>query len=222
MVAVLSDYERKGFFVHESLIAIKEHFKLKKYNFFMYKGKVLNSDRVTDFRELKEYSFACHLGKEMSKEDIICFLLANVIDTRDVWIGDLLSEYSKSVYEKWKGRQESLTYNFKKDLKILFEEIKAFNCYFKPQGKEFPRIIQLYFQNIITIETIVILEHILKFMKPLKIHYGNDFIFENVYYTVKGYEEFFLRYNNFDEERIKVFRKMVKENVESHTNILPF
>lgn len=142
--------------------AIKNHFVLDSYDYFKYNKKINVS--YDSFLKRKDKIFFAKLGNKKDKylED---FLVANFLHDTKTWVGELLSDDCEERYKTWKKRQESLTYLFKNEIEFLSDfDSEEFNKFFDVEGGDHPPIIKKYLRGEISLETLVILNSILKFM----------------------------------------------------------
>jgi hypothetical protein len=142
--------------------AIKNHFVLDSYDYFKYNKKINVS--YDSFLKRKDKIFFAKLGNKKDKylED---FLVANFLHDTKTWVGELLSDDCEERYKTWKKRQESLTYVFKNEIDFLSDmNADEFNKFFDTVGGDHPPIIKKYLRSEISLDTLVILNSILKFM----------------------------------------------------------
>ncbi|NDG30638.1 hypothetical protein EB118_11275 [bacterium] len=142
-------------------IAIKNHFVLDNYDYFKYNKKINVS--FDSFLKRKDKIFFAKLGKRKDKylED---FLVANFLYQTNIWVGELLSDECEERYKNWKRKQESISYHFKSEMEFVSElDTDEFNKLFQTINGNHPRIIQKYLHKEISIETLCILDSILKF-----------------------------------------------------------
>ena len=142
-------------------LAIKNHFTLDTYDYFKYNKKT----KVTldSFLKRKDKIFFAKLGNRKDKylED---FLVANFLYQTNIWVGELLSDECEERYKNWKRKQESISYHFKSEMEFVSElDTDEFNKLFQTINGNHPRIIQKYLHKEISIETLCILDSILKF-----------------------------------------------------------
>ena len=95
-------------------LALKAHFTRDDYDYFKYSGKVKASLKSFESRKDKRY-----FEKLAKKKDVRGHILANITNSPTVWIGELVDQNSDDVYMHWKKIQESMTYNFQRELKCL-------------------------------------------------------------------------------------------------------
>jgi len=183
-------------------LALKNHFTLDTYDYFRYnKTAKVSHD---SFLKRRDKIFFAKLGnkKNIHLEE---FLIANFIYQTTMWIGELLSDESEERYKNWKKRRDSLTYVFKNEIEFVSKlTSKEFNKLFCPINGNHPEIIKKYLRKEISLETLIILDSILKFIHKIDkiIH---DPIYNEVSKLCKKYQPFL----NFDTVKMKLALKQV-------------
>lgn len=172
---------------YKTYIALKHHFTLDTYDYFRYNKKT----RVTldSFLKRKDKIFFAKLGNRKDAY-LESFLVANFLYQTNMWVGELLSDECEDRYKDWKRRQESLSYHFKTEMEFISDlSPEEFNKLFHPMNDNHPEIIQKYMRKEISLETLCILDHILKF-----IHKTDKIIFDPIYIDIsklcKKYQPF--------------------------------
>jgi hypothetical protein len=91
---MISGYEAFG--LYQSL---KLHFTTDSYDYFKYNGKT--NVTVTAFENRKDkYHFYKLSRKYTNKEDLINFIVANLIEDEKSWVGALLQEEADMNFRK--------------------------------------------------------------------------------------------------------------------------
>lgn len=215
--------ESKAVFVLETYRGIKFHFQ-GRYDYFKYHGKLLDESTIKDLRSSKEFSYCDRIQRGRTKGEIIGLIISNILYDSDVWLDYISDDSGQDVYNRWQKVQDSFSYIFMKDLKVLMKDPKPFNKYFQPSNESYPDIVQCAITNTISLETVVVLDSMLKFMNNLKKPYSGDFMFDNLALKVKSYDPFFMKYHMFDENKLEEFKKLVvnRASEQRTTNILTF
>ena len=86
-------------------------------------------------------------------------MLSNLVHNPNTWIRDICDEQGKQIYHAWKKYVDSLTQLFKTDLKKLDEDYKK---NFQVVNGNYPKLLDLYMQKQISLETFSILFNISK------------------------------------------------------------
>jgi len=152
----MTGYEAFG--LYQSL---KLHFTQESYDFFKYNGK--SNVNVTSFENRKDkYHFYKLSRKYSNKDDLTDFIVANLMVTERLWVGDLLSEDAEVRYRARKKTLQSLSYVFENDCRTLFENVKDPNELIYTDGN-YPVLLTKTLRNEVSIETLCILNKILNF-----------------------------------------------------------
>jgi hypothetical protein len=166
---MISGYEAFGLYQ-----ALKLHFTTDSYDYFKYNGKT--SISVTSFENRKDkYHFYKLSRKYTNKEDLINFIVANLIEDEKSWVGVLLQEEADIIYRKRQKVIQSLSYTFENDCILIFEDcILNPNEVLKTDG-DYPVLLTKALRKELQIETLCILNQILGFI-PMWTNKINDTI----------------------------------------------
>jgi hypothetical protein len=133
-----------AFEAYKDYVALKNHFTKPSYDYLKYNGKT--GVKHSSFVNRKDKIFFEKLAKRPDYHD---FLIANLSENPKLWIRDLAySEEADKVFVSWKKRQQSLTYNFKREFWKIFDEPKL-------EGYH-PAALRLYLASEISLETLCI------------------------------------------------------------------
>ncbi len=142
--------------------ALKLHFTTDSYDFFKYNGKTNVS--VTAFENRKDkYHFYKLSRKYTNKEDLINFIVANLVEDETAWVGNLLTEEADNNFRKRQKVIQSLSYTFENDCKDLFDDCKEPNELLSTNG-DYPILLTKTLQKDIQIENMCLLNQILNFL----------------------------------------------------------
>lgn len=184
------------FEVYQKYLAMKQHFTRPKYDYFKYNGKTNAS--VTSFETRKDKYYFHKLSKMDDAEN---YMMVNLIEDPNVWVGELFSDAAQARYLEWKRKIESLSYVFKTELNALDDDL---NKNFEIVDGQHPYILRQYLRKNISIETMVILDDILNYGKVLNKHLDDTIIWPYAYLKIQKYKPF-LKYDKFK------MRKILKE-----------
>ena len=130
-----------AFEAYKDYVALKNHFSKPNYDYIKYNGKT--GLKQSSFQLRKDKIFFEKLAKRSDYHD---FLIANLSYNPKLWIKDLAySETADKIFQDWKKRQQSLTYNFKNDLIKIKDE---------PKDHHHPAAIRLFLANEINLESL--------------------------------------------------------------------
>lgn len=136
--------------------ALKRHFSDLSYDYHKYNGKLKLSRKSFETKP-----FVFFFKKLSQKENPQELIVSNFIqDIR--WVSELLTTEANQIYLDWKLRNQSLTYHFQQQLEILPNNIDQL---LKFDGTDYPQLLKLYNQNLVSPETIVVLDFIFDFLK---------------------------------------------------------
>lgn len=176
--------------VYRSYLALKLHFTTDKYDIIEQKGRV-KASRQAFFKRSDLFSIK-KLASSYSDNEIVNFLVANFV-SGDKWGGVFDSE-ARSNYLSWKKRIESITYTLEKDLdKISFDAEKNdldFSDYFDSKNLQLPKVINMYFRNEVSIETLVIVNKINNFVELVDSKLQDHIVWPDVSRLIKKYSPF--------------------------------
>ena len=190
---------------YRTYLAIKNHFTLDTYDYFKYNKKSKVS--LDTFLKRKDKIFFAKLGNRKDAY-LESFLVANFLYQTNMWVGELLSDECEERYKNWKRRQESLSYHFKNEMEFVSDlSSKEFNALFTPVDGNHPEIIQKYMRKEISLETLCILDNILKF-----IHKSDKIISDPIYIDISKLCKKYQPFLKVDIPKLKsVLRQLVQK-----------
>jgi len=181
-----------GFDVYKMYLAMKQHFSNPRFDFFQYNGQI-NAKEET-YQQRNDFWFFETIARKYKKTEIQDLLLASFIlakDSQKVWIGDVRSA-GKDRWLAFQKLQQSLYYTVEQDTDTVVECMESqgltFNDLFENVGGS-PPILRLYIKRQINLETLIIYDMILGFMKK----WDNQLIdplWENISFKIKKYKPF--------------------------------
>ena len=151
-----------GYDVYKIYHAIKLHFTTKDYNYFLYDGKTRVS--VDSFEKRRDkYNFH-KLARKYNESDIVPFFVSNFLINEKQWSKDLLDPEAHSNFIEWTRITESMTRVFSQEISKIASDPKQFNSLFVCPEGEHPRLLSLYLQKEVSIETMTILQSLLDYL----------------------------------------------------------
>lgn len=153
-----------GFEVYKMYLALKQHFTKDTYDYVKYRGKVSVSER--SFLERRDRYFFDKLASRYSDKEVKYYLVANFIQNPKGYI----KNFSDSNYDKWKFYNESLSYNLREDVSCLLDKYSSpyqdkFDKIFEIDDGQHPHVLKQYLAGEISLETLVIFQKCLNYMK---------------------------------------------------------
>ena len=176
------------FDTYKTYLSLKNHFTKENYDYFKYCGKSRAS--LDSFHKRKDRYFFEKTSRQRSDEEIKYYFVANFVECNDpetLWIGEIISN-GDELYYKWLKKYQSLFYLFKTEVEVFINK-DNFSDLFKVKSNNHPDILKKYFQQIISLETMVILDLILDYTKKFdeKI---TDPVWKTVSLRIKKYKPF--------------------------------
>ena len=203
--------ENTGFAAYALWNALKLHFTSDSYDYFKYNGKT-NVSKQTFTTNKSKYQFY-KLSRKYSLEELKDFYVANFLEGKGDWVGDLLQD-GEDNYTKWLKRQQSLTYTFENDIIYMFDSVDGaefwhIDDYFKCIDGGWPMLITKLMHNKISLETVCILVDILGCMPRWEKEITDDIIWPTHQRIIKKYTPFIQydkkKYKQFLKEKIKEY-----------------
>lgn len=164
--------------------ALKLHFETDSYDAIKYNFKT--SIKPQSFFKRKDKYFFAKIAN--TYENLMDFYVANF--KNDVkYVGDMLNEGGERYYREHKKVMESLSYTFENDINKLAED-NQFDSLLEANNNEHPLIIQLWMQDEIQLETVVIIDSITGFMDRESKKISETIIWPDIYRKITKYKPF--------------------------------
>ena len=189
------------FDAYKVYLALKNHFTKDNYDYHKYCGKSRAS--LKSFYNRKDRFWFEKIARNKTDSEIEQFFISNFVSSNDpesLWIGEIIKE-GEDRYKIWQKKIQSLSYIFKEESTVLFEQNKfaeVFNC-----AKGHPPLLKNFLSGKISLETLVIYDKIFYFGKDFDKKLS-DPVWKTVSLRIKKYNPFL----NIDVFR---FRKILKE-----------
>ena len=202
--------DNTGFIAYSLWNALKLHFTSDSYDYFKYNGKT-NVSPSTFTTNKSKYHFY-RLSRKYGIDDLKNFYVANFINGKGDWVGELLQDGEEN-YQKWQKRQQSLTYTFDNDIIMLLDKVDgaefwSFDDYFKPIGGGWPNIITKLMKDEISLESVCILVEIANLMPMWEKEITDDILWPTWHRLIKKYTPFI----KYDKEKVlHVLKKRIRE-----------
>lgn len=148
-------------------LAIKLHFTSSNYDFYKHNAKV--NATFNTFLKRNDRFFFHKLTTKYNKEEMLEYFVCNFFHNSKTWIGNLVRADGETNYTKWKKYNQALTYNFRNDCLLVRNIIDAdrisFDDMFRVSNGQHPRLLRLLLSEQIGVQTFIILDKILSFVK---------------------------------------------------------
>lgn len=174
-------------------VALKNHFTSKTYDFFKYGGRTKASRAAFEKRNDK-YFFT----KLARRKDVVDYLVANFLyNDSGAWVGDIVNnEQADKCYHQLLRYREAITYLFTQDLDRLEER---FDDNFQVIDGQHPILLRLYLQKEVSLETLIILDDLVSYMRKWNRKITDKVIWPQVHLKAKKYKPFF----TYDKDKMK-------------------
>ena len=182
---------------------LKLHFTTESYDYFKYHGKSNISVDVFENRKDK-YHFYKLSRKYPIKDDLVNFLVANLLENSKVWVGDLLQDEAHQLYLARQKVVQSLSYTFENECRDVFGEVNNPNEVIKTNG-DYPILLTKALRKEISPETLIILNSILGFLPMWKGKIADTIRWPDYLMKLNKYASFMV----FDSVKYKLILKKV-------------
>ena len=162
--------------------AMKAHFSKNDYDFFTYKGK----SRVSrnSFYKRKDRIFFVKLSKKYpEEEDLKNYMVANFIMDRRGYVANFNDEN----YEQWKEKRSNFYNIFTDEIRPF---VKNFNPIFEVKSSEHPILLKEYLGKRVSLETLIVLDELVKFSKTWDNRMAEDYIWFDLKKLMNNYKRF--------------------------------
>jgi hypothetical protein len=193
-----------GYDAYKTYQAVRLHFVNNDFDYFKYGGNSKTSELAFNARKDK-YTFH-KVARVIGEKELPYFFAINFLK-RDgkAWIAGMLQEEAFTVFKNWKDWQDKRSENFIKDLKKLAGRLEKFEDIIVVKDNQFPELLNLVFQNEISYDTLIILDHYIKLLHGWDKKIDDDFIWSDFYKKFNKYKPFFLHYAPLSDPYYKKF-----------------
>ena len=171
------------FEAYQNYLALKLHFLDSNYDYIKYNGKV--SASVDSFKSRKDKYQFLKLSKKLSDEQITEYYIANFIRNKK-WIG----EFDQQNWNEHKRITQSLEYIFINDVEKLLTLEPEFDIIFNCDKGNHPKLLKSYLSKKITLETLVILERLLRYRKRFDKEIIETYVWPNISRRIRKADPF--------------------------------
>lgn len=191
--------------------ALKLHFTTDSYDFFKYGGKSKISVDAFENRKDK-YHFYKLSRRLQSKDEMIKFIVAQFVNDENAWVGTMLDEQSDMIYRTRQKVIQSLSYTFENDCQRVFSQVSNPNELLQSEDGDYPKLLTYTLQSNIEIETLCILNRILKFLPMWDRKISDTIRWPEYKRKIEKYSPFI----EFDSTRFKLLlKKVISEQNEN-------
>lgn len=187
----------EGQIAYQAFTALKLHFT-SKYDYFQYNGKTRAID--LDKLALRKDYFHYRKVERRYRDELVNFIVANLVSGKASWIGDLITLEAEKIYRDWKKRQEAIKYFIRLDLEKIDDDSKTL---WTVIDGHHPTFLKLYLGKKISIETLIAADCLLNFRDYWDRSIAEKIIWPDVSRLMMKYRPFLA----FDRSEIKKIMK---------------
>lgn len=207
------NYLKGGFGAYKTYLAIKQHFKNDKYDFFKYNGEIRATPQ--SFEKRNDRYFFAKLAKNMSAEEVTNFFVANMITQgTDTWVGDMCGDEAMKEYTSWQRRNMSLLKVFRDEIEDLFQTASERSGelldFFRVKDNQHPEIVVWLLQGRISVETFIILDRLVGFIDLIDKKLDDPYVWKKIVRKCRKYEPFVKKDERFKTVLNELFREFFK------------
>ena len=164
--------------------SIKLHFESDSYDAIKYNYKT--SAKPNIFWKRKDKYFFAKVGKRFNNvPDLVSYYVSHFVnDTK--WIGEMIND--DTPYNQWLKTNQSISYIFEQDLYKLKEEFDQFDDLFNINVH--PNIVNKYLQGEISLETVVIINNLVGFIRKADKQITETIVWPDVSRKIRKYAAF--------------------------------
>jgi len=174
-----------GFDVFKVYLAVKLHFTTN-YNYVGYDGKV--NCRLETFTRGNARYFFHKLSTKYDKNEILDFFVSNFCENDKKWVGNLLQNDGRETYLNYKKVKDNFSYHFRNDCTNICNDFNAkrlsFNNGLECFGGQHPRLLRLLLQKRVSIQTTIVLNEVLSFIKNWNKEIEEKVVWPKIAYTI--------------------------------------
>lgn len=197
-----------GYEAYKIYLSLKVHFTEEKYNYFQGVLKV-------NPKTFQKRNDVAQFNKLAKHKDLIGLIVSNIIK-REISGYDLNTSTADDIYEDWARRKSAISYIYSEEIKRLDPEVTS-NFKFTLAG--YPKIIRLYLQRKISLETFVILLYQTNTIKYYDKKLRNDTLWKELSLKIRKYKPFIIwkykELNDIFREKFNIDQKEKMKNADT-------
>ena len=162
--------------------AMKAHFTSDSYDYFKYEGKT-RIKRESFFKRKDKFLFVRLSHKYKEYDDIKNYLISNFIRNPTGYV----ATFDDKHFEEWIDKRADFYNIFSYEMSPL---VKDFEPLFVVKNNNHPKLLTEYLGKRISLETLVILNKLVKFSKKWDKEMVDDYVWQDTKKLLKNYEGF--------------------------------
>ena len=187
-----------GFAVYRKYLAYKLHFTTDKYDYTEHSGMV--HTKLETFTKRNDRYMFHKLSVKYNQDEIDDFMIANFVKKNKAWSGSLLERDSHDTYLQYKKRKEGFNYWLKQEINEI-AKIASHQSVFRVDDGQHPRLLKLTIGKKISIETLLVMDYHLGFLKDWDKKIKDKIVWPDFYKKAQKFKPF-LRFNQTETKII--------------------
>jgi len=196
---------------YKLFLGLHNHFTKPSYDYFTYGPSPVKLETFLKKPSVSQYRFERLSKKFSSIEDLEQFIVANLIESQNVWDGSLSGAEADERYLLWQGRIQALQYRLRSELKRLVEQNDCLNCLFTAAPREHPEILKALMRSDMSLESFVVLDMCINFFPRLNKTLSDDHAWVSIRNRANKYRPFIERLNISVQDLRQVLLDMVRD-----------
>jgi hypothetical protein len=211
MLIVMENEKITGYEAFCLYLGLKSHFNTKTYDFFKYGPKKIKQNT---YLARNDRIFFEKLVKKFKKQVVVDYIVANLLENSNFWVGDFFSSDCEDIYLRWKKRTESLEYVFRSECETVLDFLENSNLSFQdlfiPQTKgNHPILLKMLMRKEVSAETFCAMDSILSFMNRWNTQLENDPVWDEMKTRYSKYVQFL----GMDKQRRAKFKEILLDSL---------
>ena len=179
-----------GYGAYMLFLALRTHFTKDSYDYFVMCGK-LRANKDSYNRRMDKALFE-KVAREYTAVELRDLFIANLLQDKH-YILEFIDEQAEVVYTDYKRRRQSLSYVCTNDMDRIFNQNDIKRA-FAARKDRYPDLVTLFLRGVVSIETMVILDDLLRFTAKYDQFYQDDVIWPKISRKINKYRPF-LKYD---------------------------
>lgn len=186
-------------------LSLRTHFHSERYDFFQMNGKVRATEQ--SYQNRKDKVFFEKIAKQYNTTELKKFYIANFLEDRH-YITDMTGDDAHRAYINYISRHQAISYSFSRDLDKMFDA--GIDKIFTTKSTTYPQLIMMSLNKSINIESMVILNDLIKYTNKFDDVYHDDFVWPRMSLKIRKYKPF-IHYDH------SVMKKTLKEKLNGRS-----
>jgi len=196
-----------GYGAYQLFLAIRTHFNSETYDFFKFGGKT--SATKHSYLKRRDKQFFEILAKRYTFQELRDLYVSNFVEGRYYPV-NLVDDEAHSTFYDYCRRRDALGYTFKAELDKVFRN--GIKDSISVSRNEYPRILLLYMQHEISIETLVLFNEFVPFDKKFDRYLGEN---DTLWCVIRNVMRKFKPFMKCDMDKMrKILKEKVSENLD--------